>query len=416
MAERTLNFLIAASKQGHSLSQISQLTKLTEDQVKERLGQVTGLTVDDLALIFSMKQEGYSLDQISQEYGVELQVLEQFLPQPTTPVIKETVITQIKALIHQGKGPPEIARILGINERAVLAYALDGESKTYFSKASDPAPIHFRPPPTPTEETKQPQATKPEPQHTPTFLYSCQDRTSRLIRVNLLTGEESWHMVHYLFEQYCRWSELPGGSLLITGGGRRRGEVRDGSSPAVSDVVKIDTSREYAVCSQPPMHTPRYSHAALYHSQYVYVLGGDNGDWWLSECERYSCAQSRWEVLLGLPVTGRNMSSVEVENSLYALGGYDGYSDIDTVQKLSLDTLTWQLMQLKLPRAASFFPCFKTDTEVYLVINRTLHSFTPLQVTAVKTLDDNIECRSSYYSRGTLYYEDGSGYLFSSEL
>jgi hypothetical protein len=37
------------------------------------------------------------------------------------------------------------------------------------------------------------------------------------------------------------------------------------------------------------------------------------------ECERYSCAESRWEVLPALPVAG--MSAVEVENSVYALGG-----------------------------------------------------------------------------------------------
>jgi hypothetical protein len=65
-------------------------------------------------------------------------------------------------------------------------------------------------------------------------------------------------------------------------------------------------------------------------------------------------------------------------------------------------------MQLKLPQAASSFPCFKTETQVYLVIDKTLYSFTPLEVKAVKTLDKNIRCDStSYYSRGTLYYEGG---------
>jgi hypothetical protein len=145
-------------------------------------------------------------------------------------------------------------------------------------------------------------------------------------------------MPHYQFRKFCRWSELPGGSLLITGG----------SYPAVREVVKIDTLREYAVCSQPPMHTARSHHAAVYHSQYLYVLG-----FW--ECERYSCAESRWEELPVLPVAGDFMSAVEVENCVYALGGQ--YRD--TVQKLSLDSLTWELMQLKLPQAAE---CERYDT------------------------------------------------------
>jgi hypothetical protein len=97
------------------------------------------------------------------------------------------------------------------------------------------------------------------------------------------------------------------------------------------------------------------------------------------------------------------MSAVELDNSLYALGGY-AEEDLDTVQKLSLDSLTWELMQLKLPQAASLFPCFKSDSQVYLVIDETLHSFTPLQVKPIKTVPQCMECRTSYYSRGTLYY------------
>jgi hypothetical protein len=150
------------------------------------------------------------------------------------------------------------------------------------------------------------------------------------------------------------------------------------------------------------MHTARSYHAAVYHSQYLYVLG-------IMECERYSCAKIRWEVLPALPVAGRWMSGVEVENSVYALGGNLGEGALDTVQKLSLDSLTWQLMQLKLPQAASSFPCFKTETQVYLVIEKTLYSFTPLEVKVVKTLDRSVWCYSSYYSRGTLYYEGGDG-------
>jgi hypothetical protein len=188
---------------------------------------------------------------------------------------------------------------------------------------------------------------------------------------------------------------LPGGSLLITGG------------HALRDVVKIDTLREYAASSQPPMHSARADHAAVYHSQYVYVLGGFDG-WVLSECERYVCAESRWEVLSALPVAGERMSAVELHNSLYVLGGRGERGNLDTVQKLSLDSLTWQLMQLKLPQAACGIPCFKKYTEVYLVINKiTLYSFTPLEVKQIKTLREDIWCSSSYYSRGTLYYDRG---------
>jgi hypothetical protein len=234
----------------------------------------------------------------------------------------------------------------------------------------------------------------------PTFFYCCKYDSNKLHRYNLLTGKKSCHEVpNYRFKTYSRWSEVPGGSLLIT-----EGDVS-------MDVVKIDTHREYAVSSQPPMHTAREDHAAVYLFQYLYVLGGYERRRCLSECERYSCAESRWEVLPALPLAAQAMNAVEVENNLYALGGYDHEGDLDTVQKLSLDSLTWQLMQLKLPQADFRFPCFKTDTQVYLVIDDTLFSFTPLQVKAVKNVrkigPKSIKCYSSYYSRGTLYYDNG---------
>jgi hypothetical protein len=98
METRKLKMICTKSKLGHSLSQISELTGLTIDQVKQRLGQATGLSPEALSNIFDMKQRGLSLELISQELDVELEILEQFLPQ----VIKKTVKTH--ALADQGKG------------------------------------------------------------------------------------------------------------------------------------------------------------------------------------------------------------------------------------------------------------------------------------------------------------------------
>jgi hypothetical protein len=99
------------------------------------------------------------------------------------------------------------------------------------------------------------------------------------------------------------------------------------------------------------------------------------------------------------------MSGVVVESSLYALGGYDG-SPLDFVQKLSLESLTWELMQFRLPYAGYGFPCFKVrDTEVYLVVENTLCCFTAFEVRSLKTLTQDIESwyGASYYCKGTLY-------------
>jgi hypothetical protein len=82
------------------------------------------------------------------------------------------------------------------------------------------------------------------------------------------------------------------------------------------------------------------------------------------------------------------------------------------VQKLSLESLTWELMQFRLPFADCGIPCFKLrDTEVYLVVNGTLCSFTALEVRPLKTLSAKIQSwfGASYYSRGTLYCSSDEG-------
>jgi hypothetical protein len=244
----------------------------------------------------------------------------------------------------------------------------------------------------------------------PTFVYSYEENTDQLHRTCLVTGEHSsLRMPSYTFKIGCCWSEVPGGSLLITGG--------DEAYSAVREVVRIDTRREFAVSGHHPMLTPRYVHAAVYHIPHLYILGGWNGSN-LSECERYVCAENRWEALPPLPSACMNTSGVEVESSLYALGGYEG-SALDLVQKLSLECLTWELMQFRLPFAGYGIPYFKLrDTEVYLVANQILCSFTAFEVRPLKTLTEDIQSwyGTSYYHRGTLYCSCHEGGVLSYEI
>jgi hypothetical protein len=193
MADKKLKLICTKSKDEHSISQKDQLTGLTIDQVKERLGQATGLSLEELNIIFNMQQEGHSLEQIHQRFDVELEVLKQFLPQ----LIDLTVETH------------------------ALADSV---------------------PPTTTEETiephkPQPTKTLPKPQHIPTFFYRCESNSNELHRVDLLTGEQFCFQIHgFLFKPYCRWSELNYGSLLVTGGHSGEREVRTTRLDAVKSL------------------------------------------------------------------------------------------------------------------------------------------------------------------------------------
>jgi hypothetical protein len=60
--------------------------------------------------------------------------------------------------------------------------------------------------------------------------------------------------------------------------------------------------------------------------------------------------------------------------------------------EVELGSLTWELMQYRLPFAGYAIPCFKLrDTEEYLVVSQTLCSFTALKVQPLKTLIDDIK-------------------------
>jgi hypothetical protein len=239
----------------------------------------------------------------------------------------------------------------------------------------------------------------------PTFIYSYKKGTSQLHMTNLVTGvHSSLRVPSYRFTSCGCWSEVAAGSLLITGG-----------YPAV---VRIDTRREFVVTHCPPMLTPRRDHAAVYHTPHLYILGGENSRF-LSECERYLCPENRWEALPPLPRACSGSSGVVVERSLYALGGDGERCGLNLVQKLSLECLTWELMQFRLPFAGRGIPCFKLrDTEVYLVVNKILCSFTAFEVRPLKTLTKKIRSGSgaSYYRRGTLYFSSDEGGVLSFEI
>jgi hypothetical protein len=80
MLRREVNFICSRSKKGDSLAEISELLDYTEQQVKEILGQFTGLTPKELDIVYRLKHKGCSLDEISEQFIVDIEVLRQFLP------------------------------------------------------------------------------------------------------------------------------------------------------------------------------------------------------------------------------------------------------------------------------------------------------------------------------------------------
>lgn len=225
-----------------------------------------------------------------------------------------------------------------------------------------------------------------------TFVYSYRQKSNQLYRTNILTQEESCHMLpSYMFKRGCCWTELSRGTLFITGGG----------FPASREVVRIDTLREFAISQEADMMTPRRDHAGVYYAQHLYILGGRSSGTNLNNCERYVCAQRQWEALPSLPFASDCMSGVVVQGNLFALSS-------DKIYKLNLEALRWEFMDLLLPDRGNYMPCFLLqDSMIYFLLKKTIYSFSPdtFKVTSVKTLRSG-QCSwngACSYSRGTLY-------------
>jgi hypothetical protein len=106
------------------------------------------------------------------------------------------------------------------------------------------------------------------------------------------------------------------------------------------------------------------------------------------------------------------MSGVVLKDSLYALGGNAGRC-LDFIQRLSLGSLTWELMQVRLPHADWDIPCFNLNNTLYFLVKKTLYSLEPqtLEVLPLKAFPKSIRSwfGPSYYSRGTLYCSNDEG-------
>jgi hypothetical protein len=350
MVDRVAKFVLTKSKSGESFEEISRKTNLSVPQVKEKLAQVTRIGVEDLDLIFHMKRSK-TLEEISEQLDLDIEVLSQFLPD-TSPSQEEA---------H--------------------------ETRTQFTTATNVTEARL-------DKTRQFSQMTQEQQ----FIYSYEAGTSRLWRTNLATGEASVHEVRsFEFKAGSCWSELPW-CLLVTGG-----------DPPTNEVVRIDT-RTYEVSREARMKMPRVAHCAVYCAGYLYVFGGHSGSNCLSDCERF--AESRWEAVSPLPKAGCYMSGVAVKDQVFVMGGSDDSGTLDCFQRLSLRTLTWDLLELNFPLQQSIV-CVLATSKVYFIVKKTLYSFQPETRDIEDTGHSVPRIKSwfgpSYYRGGVLYCSSYQG-------
>lgn len=125
----------------------------------------------------------------------------------------------------------------------------------------------------------------------------------------------------YEFKNFSSLAALPNGSIVITGGTKS------------SDVYEYKDNQIIKRCNM--LHI-RSSHNAIYSGGFIYCIGGYNGTSWHDKVEKISV-----ETYTSVPIANLNhrrcaFSSCISDKSIYVIGGYDGTRYLDNIEKYSI--------------------------------------------------------------------------------
>ena len=87
--------------------------------------------------------------------------------------------------------------------------------------------------------------------------------------------------------------------------------------------------------SKASMPTARAGLAAAAVNNRIYAIGGSNGSTQLQTVEEYDPATNTWTSKASMPTARWDLAAVAVNNKIYAIGGFDGSTYLTTVEECS---------------------------------------------------------------------------------
>ena len=91
------------------------------------------------------------------------------------------------------------------------------------------------------------------------------------------------------------------------------------------------------------MNSARSGAAVTAASKYIYALGGYDGTTQLSSVERYDPALNEWTLVSSMLDHRSALSVASFENKLYVFGGYDGEKFQNTVEVYDCEQDQWEV-------------------------------------------------------------------------
>lgn len=370
------------------------------------LANSTNFTVHDIESVLRLNSSGKTLAEISALLNIDIETLEQFLPDSTIP---ESLQGRVIDLLRSGMNCSEIGAVLKVEENVVKDYLqrITSSSEVIEIDDSDSS--------SPDEVLVQHEALADDnselEEDRPSCIYSYRRNSHKLYKTQIATGEVSiLYLSAFEFNSGCFWNLLPSGVVFITGG------YNSGS------VHIIEVHRDFAVVSKSGMSSSRWLHCGVFYLDAVYVLGGICNDCILTNCERYIFDEDRWDPVAPLLQGGTEMSGIAAANCLYVMGGYSvGDALMPSIQRLSLYLMCWELLQVQLPSLGPRVPCFTMQEKgIIIAANQGLY-FLDLKsdiIVKLGVMEDNSSsvCGPSYYRSGILYTSSDSGPASQSKI
>mmetsp|Transcript_294 Transcript_294/g.335 ORF Transcript_294/g.335 Transcript_294/m.335 type:complete len:273 (+) Transcript_294:31-849(+) len=232
----------------------------------------------------------------------------------------------------------------------------------------------------------------------PKVIYSFKSDTNQLHKTSLSSGKSSSLRTH-------NHAFLDGSSLCETSRGMLYSIGGMGNS-----VICLDTSRDYAPYRKWSTLSNHADHSTVFFEGFLYVIGGRHPD-----CERLDCSsEDTWTALPALPMTCVGISVIvsAKQRQLYALGGCYG-ENFDRIQRFDISSLSWELMELRLPLPDYQIPSFETDDEgFYVILKKNLYRFNIAEEAFLHVASLKRDCKSngpSYWVKGKLFLSNDLG-------
>ncbi len=122
----------------------------------------------------------------------------------------------------------------------------------------------------------------------------------------------------------------------------------------MSQEVFVINVEKMKITRKAQMIQNRKEHSTVQLQNAVYALGGFDGENFLKTCERYDLEKDEWKFVASMKIPKCAFASSVLNNRfIYVFGGYDGMERLNTIEKYDSEFNRWDLLQLKLRKPLS---------------------------------------------------------------